>query len=471
MKPVISPAALASRAVNALIVVCAAALLYAGWHYLHKVGYRFDAGAVIVGIIAAAAAALAMCLVATFEVRRNVALLAVAIGLSFTAGNFALKLSGRSFAAILETKLFRQPQAPLATIAQDASFASPRPPDSRDGNEVAAAVAAAGIDISSMYNPPPLLPLIGNGSLPPFLPLGSKSRSVTLGCNEGDQRDYPILHTDRYGFNNDDTVYAYPDRILIVGDSFAHGSCVQQSENVAAVLRRAGYPTSSVGNGGNGPILALATLKEYGEQFKPKIVLWLYFDGNDISDLRDKELRSSFLLQYLKDDFSQNLINRQGEVDAFWKSQAWVAPQREFESRRDLQETWQGKLDENLPLVRKLLDADLFSLKTDEDDISIFGRVLEIAKRRVAAWGGRIVFVMIPNWDDYNGYIPPWRLRVLEIVRQVGLPIVDVDAALRSGGNPSQYFPVRGQWGHFNPRGYALMAHQIIDELERIRAK
>ena len=472
MKPAISPAALASRAVNTVIVIGAAALLYAGWDYLHKVGYRFDAGAVIVGIIAAAAAALATCLVATFEVRRNVALLAAAICLSFVAGNFALKLSGRSLAAILETKVFRQQaEPPLATMAQDTGFVSPRPPDNRDGNEVAAAIAATGIDISTMYNPAPLLPFIGNGSLPPFLPLGSRSRSFTLGCNEGDQRDYPILHTDRYGFNNDDSIYAYPDRILIVGDSFAHGSCVQQSESVATVLRRAGYPTSTVGDGGNGPILALASLKEYGEQFKPKIVLWFYFDGNDISDLRDKELRSAFLLQYLKDDFSQNLMKRQGEVDAFWNSQAWVAPQREFLSRPDLQDAWQAKLDENLPLVRKLLNADLFSLKTDEDDISIFGHVLEIAKRRVAAWGGRIVFVMIPNWDDYNGRIPPWRLRVLEAVRQIGLPIVDPDAAVRSGGDPAQYFPVRGQWGHFNPRGYALVAQQIIEELERIRAK
>lgn len=472
MKPAISPTALVTHIVNAVIVVCAAALLYAGWHYLHRVGYRLEAGAVIVGGVAAATAALLTCLVARLELRRNVALLAAAICLSFIAGNYALKLSGRSLAAILETKLFRQPQAPHAPSTRDAGFVSPRPPDSRDTNEVGAALAAAGFDPSSMfiYNPPPLLPLLASGKIPPLLPLSGRSQSITTGCNEGDQRDFPIWHTDRYGFNNDDTVYAYPDRILIVGDSFAQGSCVQQNENVAAVLRHAGYPTSSVGIGGYGPIFALATLKEYGEQFKPKIVLWFYFDGNDISDLRDKELRSAFLLQYLNDGFSQNLINRQEDVDAFWKSQAWAAPEREFKSRPDLQEAWQGKLDENLPLVRKLLNADLFSLKTDEDDISIFGHVLEIAKRRVAAWGGRIVFVMIPNWDDYNGRIPPWRLRVLDAVRQIGLPIVDVDAALRSAGDPLQYFPVRGQWGHFNPRGYALMAHQIIDELELIRA-
>jgi hypothetical protein len=471
MKPAISSAALASHAVNAVIVICTAAILYAGWHYLHKVGYSFDAGAVIVGVIAAAAAALVTCLFVRFDVKRNVALLAGAICLSFVAGNYALKLSGRSVAAILETKLFRGYRTTHAASVKEASFTSPRPPDTRNPNDVFAALVKAGIDISPMYNPPPLLPLIANGKIPSFLPLSSKSRSISLGCNEGDQRDFPIWRTDRYGYNNDDTVYAYPERILIVGDSFAQGSCVQQSQNVAALLRRAGYPASSTGIGGYGPMLALATLKEYGEQFKPKIVLWFYFDGNDISDLREKELRSTFLLQYLKDGFSQNLINHQDQVDAFWNSRAWAAAQHEFESRPDLQEAWERKLDENLPLVRKLLGDDLFSLKTDEDDINIFGRVLEIAKRRVAAWGGRIVFVMIPNMDDYKGRIPPWRLRVLEVVRQIGLPIVDVDVALRSGGDPLQYFPVRGQWGHFNPRGYALMAHQIIAELESLRAQ
>src|SRR5579864_8774907 len=101
MKPAISSKALGSAAVNAVIVLCAAALFYAGWHYLTRVGYRFDAGAVIVGTLAAAAAALLTSLSAPVHAKRNVAVLAAAICLSFVTGNFALKLSGRSFAAIL----------------------------------------------------------------------------------------------------------------------------------------------------------------------------------------------------------------------------------------------------------------------------------------------------------------------------------------------------------------------------------
>lgn len=298
MKTGTSPATLAVRVADTTIILCAAALLYAGWLYLHRVGYRLDVGAMIVGLIPAATATLVTCLFVRFEAKRNIALLATAMCLSFLAGNFALKLSGRSLAAILETKLFRPFQGPAAISLDQPSFMSPQPPDSRDLNQVHAALAAADIDAASMFedNPPPFLPLLANGKIPPFSPLSTRSRAVMLGCNEGDQRDFPIWHTDRYGFNNDDTVYASSARILIVGDSFAWGSCVQQSENVAAVLRRAGYPTSSVGVGGYGPIFELATLKEYGERFKPKIVLWLYFDGNDISDLKDKGVAQCVLV-------------------------------------------------------------------------------------------------------------------------------------------------------------------------------
>jgi hypothetical protein len=96
MNPASSRTALVSHAVNAVIVVCAAAILYAGWHYLHRVGYRFEAGVIIVGGLAAAA--LLTCLLARLEIRRNVAVLG-ALCLSFIAGNFALKLSGRRLAA------------------------------------------------------------------------------------------------------------------------------------------------------------------------------------------------------------------------------------------------------------------------------------------------------------------------------------------------------------------------------------
>src|SRR6476469_2138531 len=135
-------------------------------------------------------------------------------------------------------------------------------------------------------------------------------------------------------------------------------------------------------------------------------VLLLFFTYNHIPDPADERLRSSFLMQYIDDTFSQSLMDRQPEVDAFWKGETWTAPLREYESSPALKAAWEKKLDENLPLVRKYLGEDISSLRDDENLIRIFGRVLAIAKRRTEAWGGKLYFVFIANIDVYLGGTP-----------------------------------------------------------------
>jgi hypothetical protein len=59
----------------------------------------------------------------------------------------------------------------------------------------------------------------------------------------------------------------------------------------------------------------LATLKEYAESLRPKVVLWFYFEGNDLKDLSN-ERRSPLLSRYLEpNEFSQRLSSRQDEID------------------------------------------------------------------------------------------------------------------------------------------------------------
>src|SRR5262249_6870129 len=156
---------------------------------------------------------------------------------------------------------------------------------------------------------------------------------------------------DRYGFNNDDSIYAFKNPLMIVGGSFAMGSCVHQDETIQGVLRRNGYPTISTGIGASGAFAALGVLKEYGEVFKPPVVLWQFGDPNDIILLSQRELRSRSLMRYLSDDFSQDLIHRQAEVDALWVDWwHWVHAQKSFESDPAQQAAWNKLLDDNLPL-------------------------------------------------------------------------------------------------------------------------
>ena len=76
------------------------------------------------------------------------------------------------------------------------------------------------------------------------------------------------------------------------------------------------YPgTLNLGIEGNGPLVMLATLKEYAAVVRPKVVLWFYFEGNDLADLK-KERQSPLLNRYLKtNESSQELFSRQPEVD------------------------------------------------------------------------------------------------------------------------------------------------------------
>ena len=47
--------------------------------------------------------------------------------------------------------------------------------------------------------------------------------------------------------------------------------------------------------------------------------MWIYFEGNDLNDLQN-ELESDLLKKYIESsDFSQNLKNRQKEIDDFAK--------------------------------------------------------------------------------------------------------------------------------------------------------
>jgi hypothetical protein len=471
---------------NLLLTVALVVLAYGVWSLMTTVSAPPDPWTILLCIGLLFAATIFAALFLRFPAKPEIALVVATLIIGSAIINHVFfAFTGLSVTSIIDSKIIgaidisRRSEAEAARRAASGigeDYFSSQPVATRNANVIVEALKKAGFaEVNGIRPPHPLLPLIGLNMIPPFLPLSSVSdvaskvpNSVTFGCNEGDQREFPIWRTDRYGYNNDDTVYAFSKQILIVGDSYAQGSCVHQEENTAGVLRRNGYPAYSTGVGGFGPILELSTIKEYGEARQPKAVVWLYFDANDVLDLSEKELRSTFLLQYLKDDFSQNLINRQSEVDAFWRSGTWSAPLVEFEKRDDLKAEWAAKLDENLPLVRSLLGEDISSLRDDENLVRIFTRVIAMADRRIAAWGGKLYFVLVPNMDDYrSGGVSKYRFPVLSALRRLGISIIDVDQAVRAAGDPLQFFPVSDDWGHFNAKGYRLMGRQIMARLDQ----
>ena len=143
--------------------------------------------------------------------------------------------------------------------------------------------------------------------------LGGISNVATVHCNE--TGTYTIYQSDRYGFHNMDAIWDEETLdVVALGDSFTQGACVQTQENYVSLIREEIPKTLNLGASGNGPLGALATLKEYAIKQRPKHVLWFYFEGNDMGDFL-AEVSNQTLVRYVEDDFTQNLVERQDDVN------------------------------------------------------------------------------------------------------------------------------------------------------------
>ena len=148
-----------------------------------------------------------------------------------------------------------------------------------------------------------------------ILPLSGISYSPTILCNENGY--YSFYESDRYGFNNPDEVWNSDEtEFLIIGGSYTNGSCVNRPHDMASVLRTiSNKNVITVGMGGNGPLLQLASLREYFNS-SVKNIIWIYYDFNLLDLKNELNYPSMILKNYLTNkSYSQNLINKQNFID------------------------------------------------------------------------------------------------------------------------------------------------------------
>ena len=237
-------------------------------------------------------------------------------------------------------------------------------------------------------------------------PLGGISRRTTVLCNE--TGEYTIYNSDEHGFHNPLGIYKQDKLdIGLVGDSFAEGYCVKSDQNIVGQLRSLDYTVLNLGKGGgNGPLLELASIKEYLEPIKPEIVIWLYFEYNDLYDLIIEKY-SPLLLKYLDGEFKQNLIIRQEEIDTilekksneFINNKNIINPQNEFPISIKL------KNYIILKKIRNLVWKIGGSLLPMREPGRLFEGILIKSKSLVHSWGGKLYFVYIPDFGRVVGEI------------------------------------------------------------------
>ena len=306
------------------------------------------------------------------------------------------------------------------------------------------------------------------------LPLSGLSNSETIYCNENGY--YSIYQSDRHGFNNPDNEWDKKEiEYLLVGDSFTHGACVNRPNDISSVLRN--LSTKSVlnlGIGGNGPLIEYATLREYLNT-KVKKVLWIYYEGNDLENIKN-EIKNNILINYINDlNFTQNLKFKQNEINKFLKKKLIEIEIKIFNDKINYNKKNKKikykilkfiRLNKTKKIIKKSLlnnSEENNSEGNNSEEIDNIKKILTLSRDLVIKNNSKLYFVYLPEYSRYKiNYDNTNYNSVKNIVTELKIPFIDIHKEVfEKEQNPLKLFPFEQEGGHYNVDGYKKVAETI----------
>lgn len=305
-------------------------------------------------------------------------------------------------------------------------------------------------------------------------PLGSASDRPMVMCNESGE--WLTYRSDEHGFRNPKGVYDKDIDVVLVGDSFAQGQCVDEGQDIAGLLRKeTGLNVLNLGLGSNGPLIELAGMKEYAEPFKPKVVLMFYYPGNDMESIA-KEKTSPVLIKYLEKDFTQSLLEKQEIIDKAldkYIENVVMAFERDLAHpprKSEHQMSWANIFQFHNLRYRIGLRSECH-IHVDP----IFKDIVIRANNMVNEWGGKFIFVYLTAMDTHlakkNGnpcrirYYKSQRQILLPLLKKLGISYIDIEDELSDYPDMDSLFPPFYH-GHYNAKGYRVVTEKVIKYLK-----
>ena len=306
--------------------------------------------------------------------------------------------------------------------------------------------------------------------------LSGLSNSKTILCNESGY--YATFISDRYGFNNNDEKWnnfkLQKDWVLI-GDSAAIGECVFSKDNIASKIENYNDQLNviNLGNSGLGPLMKLAILKEYAEIIKPKKIIWIYIEDNDLIDI-ESEKNVNFLKNYLDINHSEKLFLIQKEIDEkitnivkpeiddekYKKNIDYSLITEKFELKKFLKfKKIRGRFDKS---TKYDLSNDLRYINNKEILIETWKSAVKLAD----TWSGQIYFVYFPEYLIFPNIYHPRRIEILKQAEKIFYDVIDIKEEFldKEKTNLLKFYPY-GLKNHFNELGYAKISEIIYNKL------
>ena len=345
-------------------------------------------------------------------------------------------------------------------------------------------------------------------------PLSGLSNTWSVFCNENGY--YSKYFSDRYGFNNPDDEWDKTEiEYLLIGDSFVHGACVDRPNDIASQLRIQSNKNSlNLGQGSIGPLLEFAIMKEYNLDNVKKI-LWFFYEGNDIEDLKQEINNNTISKYYYEDDFTQNTklrksyfekkilsllyerklkISIQAEIatgvaeadqlqaaeiataiaEANPEATAAIAGDvadaaPEMKDKVEKKEL-NFKLTNTTKFLTKMYSSYLYEkhyVKNNEEFYNIFSKILEKANKYTKGNNPEFIFVYLPEWKRYSSffYNKNKLLKIKSIVTELNIRFINMDEEVFSKeDDPLNLFSFKMD-NHYTKDGYKKIAKFISNNI------
>ena len=297
--------------------------------------------------------------------------------------------------------------------------------------------------------------------------LSGVSGSNIIHCNE--TGEWVIYNSDEFGFNNPFGSFDIKNiQIVAIGDSFTNGYCLSNNLDFISLIRNEYPKTINLGMTATGPLRQLAILKEYAIFLKPNVLLWVFFEGNDLKELMN-ENQNSLLKKYLGSGFSQNLMKKQSQIDNLLKEYFLdhKIKKRQPDSNFSIDKfIFLDALRTNLGLYKEVS-------QTNNIDLKLLETILIQAKNITNDWGGKMIFVYIPSIERYMGFrernrINKNRGEILEILKKIDVPLIDIHESISSSKDPLSFYNSRIGY-HFNETGNKLLSEVVLDSLSSLK--
>ena len=308
-----------------------------------------------------------------------------------------------------------------------------------------------------------------------LFPFSGISKSITPVCNETGK--WSIIDTDRYGFNNLDKEWDKPyTHSIFVGDSFTHGACVSEKNNIVGqfknLLNKDEFGVINLGYLSNGPLLYYTTFKEYSKYITPKNVFFLYWEGNDLLNLFE-EMKSDMLRKYIEDkNFSQKLIERQVEIDNFWEEKKIDKNVKKRTKNVLLKFLTFFHIREHIRMdkifkANKERNNKVVSSKDSKLIIKGFENIIINFKKEVEEKNGKFYFVYLPDHqrfklDENQKKNHRRKNEIIKIINKNNVDLIDISKEFEKLKNPYKYYPFERD-GHYNEDGYEFIARNLYN--------